>query len=155
MSGSGTFNINDGIFEGSIFGDGNQISINDGTVNVMPSIITNYTITDIYHGNVTFLDDILFDRWAVLNIYGGSVTFNGNSFGNAFRLSPWAAFNVYYSDIIYGGSGAEIVGYHLLDGNEFMLNQFAQDEIDRINFVPEPATLLLLGTGGLLLRKRS
>lgn len=94
------------------------------------------------------------DRHAELNIYGGEVTFNRSGWGSTFRLSSSAAFNVYYSDIIYGSGETDILGYHLLDGSEFMLDQFNQEEIDLITFVPEPATFVILSLGGILLRKR-
>ena len=150
---SSTFNVNSGEFEGQIIGSGNQINMNDGTVNVIDSVITDYTITNIYAGNVNFYG-ILFDRSAVLNVYGGEVIFDRDSFGDAFRLSTTAEFNVYYSDIIYDNFETEIIGYYLLDDSEFMLDQFTYDEVDQINFVPEPATFLLVGLGGLVLRKK-
>jgi hypothetical protein len=153
MYGSGRFNVNGGMLEGRIWGSGGQITVNDGTVDIADSRITNDMIMDIYGGVVTF-DQMLFDRYAVLNIYGGDVTFNRSDLGYTFRLSSWGAFNVYYSDIIQGGARGEIAGYHLLDGSEFMLDQFNQEEIDLISFVPEPATVLLLGIGAVMLRKR-
>ena len=149
---SSIFNINGGAFDGSISGSGNQVVVTSGMVNISESVITNDTVTSIYGGTISF-EDILFDREAILNIYGGDVTFNRDSFGDAFRLGVDAKFNVYYSSIIYGTSN-EIIGYYLIDSNEFMLNQFTQAEISQINFVPEPGTFLLVGLGGLLLRKR-
>jgi hypothetical protein len=61
---------------------------------------------------------------------------------------------VYYADIIYEGGKGEITGYRLRDGNLFMLDQFTQEEIDLISFVPEPATFVMLALGGILLRRR-
>ncbi len=149
---SGTFNINGGIFEDEILATRGRININDGIADFTDSVITNFTIMDIYGGVVSF-DGMLFDRYAVLNIYGGEVTFQRSAWGNAFRLSN-GAFNVYYSDIVYEGTGGEISGYRLRDGNLFMLDQFTEYEIGRITFVPEPGTLVMLALGGILLRIR-
>jgi len=153
MYSSGAFNINIGAFDGTIRGSGSRISINDGTINIRDSHISNYTITDIYGGAVTF-NYLGIDRYAILNIRGGDVTFNRSDLGFTFGLSPNATFNVYYSDIIQGGATGEIAGYHLLDGSEFMLDQFTQEEIELITFVPEPATFVMLALGGILLRRR-
>ena len=86
----------------------------------------------------------------MLNIYGGGVTFQ-----NGFNLRDDAQINVYYSDIIYHEYDPFIIGYQLLDGSEFMLDQFSPSEIDQISFVPEPATLFLLGLGAIALRKNN
>lgn len=150
---SARFNVNGGMLEGRIWGSGGQITVNDGTVDIADSRITNDMIMDIYGGVVTF-DQMLFDRYAVLNIYGGEVTFERSSGGYAFGLSTTAAFNVYYSDIVYEGGGGEISGYRLRDGNLFMLDQFTEYEIGRMAFVPEPGTLFLLALGATLLRRR-
>lgn len=153
MSHSGTFNVNEGIFDGRIFGSGGQITVSDGTVDIADSYISNDTIMDIYGGVVTF-DQMLFNRYAVLNVYGGDVAFKRSCLGYAFGLSTTAAFNVYYSDIIQGGARGKIAGYYLLDGSEFLLDQFTQEEIDLITFIPEPATFLMLAMGAVLLRRR-
>jgi hypothetical protein len=148
---SAIFNVNSGMFEGKLDGDGKQININGGTVNMTKSRLSYHAVLNINKGNVTFCG-IGLDRYSVLNVYGGEVTFNRDCWGEAFRMSLWAALNVYYSDIIYGGSGMDIIGYHLLDGSEFMLGQFTESEIEQINFVPEPATLVLLALGSMLIR---
>lgn len=151
---SATFNINTGIFEGQVMGSGGRINVNGGVVDfVTDSYISNFSVMDIYGGEVAF-DGMMISRQAVLNVYGGNVAFERTGWGAAFGLSPTAAFNVYYSDIILGGARGQIAGYHLLDGSEFLLDQFTQEEIDLITFIPEPATFLILATGGILLRRR-
>lgn len=151
---SGTFNINSGIFDDEILATGGRINVDDGTVNIASdSVITNFTIMDVYGGAISF-NGFAIDRHAILNIRGGDVTFHRDSLGYTFRLSSWGAFNVYYSDIIYDSGETDILGYYLLDGSEFMLSQFNQEEIDLMTFVPEPATFLILAIGGILLRRR-
>ena len=151
---SARFNINEGVFDGKMTATGGRININGGIADLATnSYISNFSVLDIYGGDISF-NGMRIDRYAELNIYGGEVTFDRDNFGYAFRLSPWGAFNVYYSDIIYGNGGTEILGYHLLDGSEFMLDQFNQQEINLITFIPEPATFLILAIGGIFLRSR-
>jgi hypothetical protein len=147
---SSIFNLNSGIFEG-IFEAPSYITINinDGQVNQGDGRLRDYAIANIYGGDVTW-EMLSLDGHAALNVYGGNVVFE-----HGFSFQENSQFNVYYSDIIYINEWDDIIiGYHLLDGSEFMLDQYNQAEIDHMNFVPEPTTFLLLGLGGLLLRKR-
>jgi hypothetical protein len=59
--------------------------------------------------------------------------------------------NVYGYDFTY--TEGVISGY-LIDNSPFSIGGVNESEYLRFNLIPEPATLLLLGTGGLLLRKR-
>jgi len=151
---SGTFNINAGTFAGEMRGSSGQINMNGGVVEfVTGSYISNFSVMEICGGDASF-DGMMINRQGIMNICGGEVAFDRSGWGAAFSLSPAAALNVYYSDIIYDGGMGEILGYHLLDGSEFMLDQFNQEEIDLITFVPEPATFVMLGIGGILLKRR-
>ncbi len=144
---SSIFNLNSGIFEG-IFEAPSYITINinDGQVNQGDGRLRDYAIANIYGGDLTW-EMLSLDGYAVLNVYGGNVVFE-----HGFSFQENSEFNVYYSSILYYDE--HIIGYQLLDGSNFMLDQFTQYEIDQINFIPEPATFLLLGLGGLLIRKR-
>ncbi len=147
LNNSSIFNLNSGTFSGLIYGyEHSHSSINDGQALGIDFEMSSYAIADIYGGEVT-IDFVHLHGDSVLNVYGGDVTFT-----NGFSLYEDGEINVHYSDIIEWDE--IITGYHLLDGSEFMLDQFSQYEIDQINFVPEPATFLLLGLGGLLLRKK-
>ena len=159
---SGTFNMDNYVevtIEGGEIADTTLSSngyantiINDGLVDWDDMMLNGFSVMDIWGGTVNWLAASIGDE-ATLNIYGGDM-----SFENGFSLNNDAEFNVYYSDIIRHKPEdpySQIIGYHLLDGSEFMLDQFTYSEIDQINFVPEPATLLLFGLGGLLLRRRS
>ncbi|MBN2138172.1 MAG: PEP-CTERM sorting domain-containing protein [Sedimentisphaerales bacterium] len=149
---SNIFNLNSGTFDGTFeMYEYSEINVNGGQVVNADLQSYNFGITDIYAGDVTWEGVDLYQH-SVLNIYGGDVLFN-----DGFWLDDDAGINVFYSSIIRlkpEDPYSEIIGYNLRDGGEFMLDQFAQSEIDQINFVPEPTTLLLLGLGGLLLRKR-
>lgn len=165
-----TFNLNSGVLSGRIeLREYVEVYVNGGQITDSLLDSTGYAITDIYDGIHTFEDMWLY-QYSTLNIYGGDVSWLTGSitdnavlnvyggtidFEHGFSVGNNGEFNVHYSDIIYLNEWDEIItGYHLLDGSEFMLDQFTQYEIDQINFVPEPTTLLLFGLGGLLLRKR-
>jgi len=149
LSGSSYFNLNGGSYQGTLdAGEYSHNIMNDGQLTATLANFYGYVITDVYGGNITW-DFISLHGYAALNIYGGDVSFN-----NGFNLNEDAEINVYYSSIISQERPYEILGYQLLDGSEFMLDQFTQYEIDQINFIPEPSTLLLLSLGGILLRKK-
>ncbi len=150
--GSGNFNLNGGSYQGTLgsWEYGHNV-LNAGQLTVTLASFYDYVITDVYGGNITW-DFMSLHGYSVLNIYGGDIGFN-----NGFNLHEAAEINVYYSSIIRHkpeDPHSLIIGYHLLDGSEFMLDQFTQSEIDQINFVPEPATFLLLGLGAVMLRRR-
>ena len=149
LTDSSVFNLNTGIFDGLLeMSLSSQAGINGGQVVNASLTSDNDSITNIYNGDISWDGVDLYH--ATLNIYGGDVLFNGG-----FSLYDDAGINVFYSSVLYDKPGGIIIGYNLLDNSEFMLNQFTQPEVDQINFVPEPATLLLFGLGGLFLRKRS
>ena len=137
--------------------------------------LRDYAITNIYGGNIHFTGFDL-SGFSSLNVFGGQITrdipvslflhdsvtlniYGGGSaiLSNGFYLDDNSQINVYYSSIIYnkpGECGPPILGYRLIDGSEFLLNQFTQTEILQINFIPEPLSLLFFGFGLLALRKQ-
>lgn len=167
LTNASSFNLNSGTVGGTIeLREYVEVYINDGQITDSLLDSTGYAATKIYDGVHTF-DDMWLNGFSVLDIYGGTVNwfsagigddatlniYGGTiSFEHGFSLSNNGEFNVYYSDIIEWDK--VITGYHLLDGSEFMLDQFTQSEIDQMTFVPEPTTLLLFGMGALLLKKQ-
>jgi len=172
LNNSGVFNLNSGSIDGSLYGyDYSYLRFDGGQAPGVDLDMSSYSICDIYNGNLT-MDSLNLLQYSEFNVYGGDLFFNtyvwledqaeinirgGNIlFGEGFSLNDEAKINVYYSSAIYDKPGGIIVGYHLYEDNsEFMLDQFTYSEIDQINFVPEPATMLLFGLGGLFLRRRS
>lgn len=171
LRGAGKFRMNSGTLDGFLYTrEYTEINILDGQIinGTLDSI--DYSATTIQGGTHNF-DDIWLQDFSVLKIYGGHINWLNANFDNNsivhmyggyihseynFDVDSNAQFNVYYSDIIYDQKrGIYIEGYRLLDGSEFMLDQFTYSEIQQINFqyVPEPATLLLFSLGGILCKK--
>jgi hypothetical protein len=150
--GSGNFNLNNGSYSGWLESwEYSHNTISDGQLLDVQANLYDYVVTDIYGGNVTW-DFMSLHGYSVLNIYGGDVSFN-----NGFNLHEDAEINVYYQSVIETERPYELLGYVLLDGTEFLLDQFTSSEIEQMNFqyIPEPTSILFLFFGASLIRKRN
>jgi hypothetical protein len=86
----------------------------------------------------------------IINIYGGNIVFNARALDNA-------AINIFGYDLYKsptGGTGNGFVQGYFNDHSFFKFNFEGTDTYSHVNLIPEPATVLLLGTGGLFLRKK-
>ena len=88
-----------------------------------------------------------------LNIYGGMLDIEDNG-------GTDGVVNIYGYDFTYIPTGdpfwggGTLTGY-LLDNNPFIIKGLSQNEFENFNLIPEPMTVLLLGLGGVFLRRKS
>ena len=125
--------------------DSSTVNIHGGELTAQVGLWELSTM-NIYSGDIT-LDSSLFTDSSTLNIYGGDV------FLGAPHAEDSSTINIYG----YGFSefpAFSLTGY-LADGSPFKFIELTH-AISHINLIviPEPTTLLLLGLGGLLLRKQ-
>ena len=92
----------------------------------------------------------------LINIYGGAGT---GGFINQLDIGGTSYANIYGFDLIKistgGYYGCGTVSGRWKSGQSFVFNNYYSCDLSRINLIeiPEPATLLLLGLGGLVMRK--
>ena len=96
------------------------------------------------------IDDLTAYNSGVINIYAGDI------------LDVWAqdntAVNVFGHNLIKSLTGGQF-GYGFVQGiynnqSSFDIDFRGSDTYSHVNLIPEPATILLFGTGGLIFRKR-
>ena len=158
--------INDGDSYGELFvGDPGSVDMYGGTILVKLQF-GGSTTGNIYGGEMDWLwtwhdaevniyggeiDWLWTDDESVVNIYGGSL--------NVLASFPDSTVYLYAYDTAYhpdGGldNGPWIEGKYLGDDSAFSFNFNGDDCVPQLVVVPEPITLVFLGLGCLVLRKR-
>ena len=148
-----------------------SLSISEGdyySVRVYQSQIEPFeqTVVNLLNGSISRLS--CFDN-SIVNMYGGlintSVGADDNSTLNLYGgdiVEAWvtenATLNIYgygfQTELIGSGAHTLLTGFWL-DGSEFSIMFRRSNTLpEQVNLLPEPATLLLLCVGGLVLRKR-
>lgn len=107
----------------------------------------NSSRVNIYGGNID-LEVLGLGDSSTLNVYGG-----GLDVGNAPAFSELSTVNIYGYGFDYDGAGI-LTGF-LQDDSPFIFRELPPSRYAHINLIPEPATILLFGLGGILLRKRN
>lgn len=109
------------------------------------------------NANVTFgMFDVMTD--ATVDIYGGNLNITsayiayGYFIGEDY-IDAGSTINIYGYGFDYDVTNQILSGY-LQDNNYFQIGEVNEFEYTSFNLIPEPATLLLFGLGGLLLRKQ-
>jgi len=129
--------------------------------------IINDAILDFLSGNAIKLD---LSNTAMANIYGGTTTNLVTADDSVVNLhycididglqaSDNSIINFYTDDFTFSAEGGKYA-YGYIEGTyynttmDFHISFFDDTSYSHINTIPEPTTFLLLGLGGLLLRKR-
>jgi len=122
-------------------------NIHGGDIDLLA--LNHNTIVNIYSG---YIDLSSIQDSAVVNIHGGTLDY--------FAAAESSLAYLYAYDVTYhptGGLENEgwIEGKYYLSDAPFSFSFYNDFSYSHVNIVPEPTTFLLLGIGGLLLRKRN
>jgi hypothetical protein len=95
-----------------------------------------------------------------LNLYQNSIAeLRGGNIFEIYVDSTSTSFVKFYAEANYGPNGGRynngaITGWWLSDGREFYIDFRGADTYTHIQVIPEPATLVLLGLGALVIFRR-
>ena len=171
-----TFNLHGGqitkvvpVGTGSIIdiGRSSTFNVSGGLIDVRHLVVRG--IVNISGGNLT-LELVKMYPYSAMSITGGDLRIRFLSADGHLHISGGklriesasiphgSVIDVYGYDFNYDPSGGPhgegILTGFLMDGNPLTIGKLAESEYQRFNLIPEPTTFLLLGLGGLVLRKR-
>lgn len=150
-----------------IFDSGYNTYIDDDGYN-FEVWVTNNAILDVLGGEIGKLETT---DTATTNIYNTEIDWlwtGNNSIANVYgnNINWLAAYenslvNIYAYDVVYHPTGGGeygnkewLEGTYYVDNSPFSLWLYNDGAYQHINIIPEPATFILFGLGGLFLKKR-
>jgi hypothetical protein len=160
------FNLYDGLISGSFGGIDisslSTINVLGGTIDKSGHFVVhgnaNFTSGDINFGGLKTYEDSLvtvtggslnfgyFDIHGSVDIMKGDITVDNTGFDTS------SIVNIYSINYNYNSNDGILTAY-LIDGGYLSMAGLEQSAYDRLNFIPEPASLFMLALGGLLFRK--
>jgi len=159
-----TLNVSDGSAEVAGF-DYSSINISGGSLSGAEA--TNYATVEFYgNGISTFLAASDFGTATMTGgvvgwvgaADGGTLNLHGGLISDSLSASGSAVVNIYAYDFRYEPGAGNLDGGQItgvwFNGSGFTIDLYGAGTYARINVVPEPCALLLLGVGALLVRRR-
>jgi len=139
--------IEDGQVYGEVFLE------NDASVDIFGGSVDKLETLDISTAEIFggVMDGLWTNDDTIVNIYGGTLNWLAGFHASIVNLY---AYDVTYhsTDGLHNEGWME--GTYYNDDAPFSFSFYGGHSYSHINIVPEPATFLLFGSGGLLLRKR-
>lgn len=159
-----TFNMSGGNITGGIDAHGTSyFDISGGTIDI-ESVLVLYGDGGCFSGGRITADGLKTGKFSMVKIDGGELSFgtfyiDGDLIitGGVLEIGELAIaddsiISIYSGNYSYNLTNEILTGY-LIDGSYFSIGGVNQSKYDRINFVPEPMTLILFGLGGLFLKR--
>ena len=142
-----TANISYGFVYGLIASDHSIVNL-FGNADLFAPLVRNFGTLNMTGGTVDHLGAI---DSGIINLYGGIIS-------DRLISSDSSVVNIYGYDLLKTNTGGKYdygqVSGFWADGTSFTIDLNGFETYSHINLIPEPYSLILLGLGGLILRRR-